>query len=382
MSKYILPYEKAARIQTVVCGLLFSVFSFVYLYVFQRDILEAVHFSLAHGKTHFAPMASAVVITFILILLRWGVNSLLGLKGIVRSVAYFPSFLILGALTDISRDIYMDSYRGYWLWLLLLILLVFIGTAYFLRRIFRVQLNKEYSFMTLMNSNLIILLVWALMTVGIGNSDRNFHHELAVERCLRAKKYEDALKVGERSLEATRTLTALRAYALAHVGQMGDRLFAYPQYYKSEGLFFSGDSLHDLRYTNDSIYHYLGARPYENESKLLFLQHICDREIGKYTSLDYYLSALLLDKKLKDFAGAMCEFYEENTRIPRYYQEALVMYQSTHPEYTCLAIDSTIVQRFDAYKTRQKDFTSPVEEENRMRREFGDTYWWYYDYQK
>lgn len=236
--------------------------------------------------------------------------------------------------------------------------------------------------MTLMNSNLIILLVWALMTVGIGNSDRNFHHELAVERCLRAKKYEDALKVGERSLEATRTLTALRAYALAHVGQMGDRLFAYPQYYKSEGLFFSGDSLHDLRYTNDSIYHYLGARPYENESKLLFLQHICDREIGKYTSLDYYLSALLLDKKLKDFAGAMCEFYEENTRIPRYYQEALVMYQSTHPEYTCLATDSTIVQRFDAYKARQKDFTSPVEEENRMRREFGDTYWWYYDYQK
>lgn len=195
MSKYILPYEKAARIQTVVCGLLFSVFSFVYLYVFQRDILEAVHFSLAHGKTHFAPMASAVVITFILILLRWGVNSLLGLKGIVRSVAYFPSFLILGALTDISRDIYMDSYRGYWLWLLPLILLVFIGTAYFLRRIFRVQLNKEYSFMTLMNSNLIILLVWALMTVGIGNSDRNFHHELAVERCLRAKKYEDAESV-------------------------------------------------------------------------------------------------------------------------------------------------------------------------------------------
>ena len=104
--------------------------------------------------------------------------------------------------------------------------------------------------------------------------------------------------------------------------------------------------------------------------------------IGRYTSLDYYLSALLLDKKLKDFAGAMCEFYEENTRIPRYYQEALVMYQSTHPEYTCLATDSTIVQRFDAYKTRQKDFASPVEEENRMRREFGDTYWWYYDYQK
>lgn len=50
----------------------FSLFSFVYLYVFQRDVLEALHFSLAHGKTTFAPMASALVITLILLLLRWG----------------------------------------------------------------------------------------------------------------------------------------------------------------------------------------------------------------------------------------------------------------------------------------------------------------------
>ena len=72
-------YKKTARIMIAVCGLLFSLFSFVYLYVFQRDVLEALHFSLAHGKTTFAPMASALVITLILLLLRWGVNSLLGL---------------------------------------------------------------------------------------------------------------------------------------------------------------------------------------------------------------------------------------------------------------------------------------------------------------
>lgn len=85
-------YKKTARIMIAVCGLLFSLFSFVYLYVFQRDVLEALHFSLAHGKTTFAPMASALVITLILLLLRWGVNSLLGLKGRVRALAYVPSF--------------------------------------------------------------------------------------------------------------------------------------------------------------------------------------------------------------------------------------------------------------------------------------------------
>ena len=63
-------YKKTARIMIAVCGLLFSLFSFVYLYVFQRDVLEALHFSLAHGKTTFAPIASALVITLILLLLR------------------------------------------------------------------------------------------------------------------------------------------------------------------------------------------------------------------------------------------------------------------------------------------------------------------------
>ena len=382
MNKYILPYEKAAFVQTVLCGFLFSVFSFIYLYVFQRDVLEAIHFSLAHGKTHFAPLASAIVITLILILLRWGVNSLLGLKGIVRAVSYFPSFLVLGALTDIGRDIYTDSYRGYWFWLLPLVLFIFISIVFFLRRAYRVQLNREHSPMDLINSNLLILLALCLMTIGIGNTNRSFHHELAVERCLREKQYEKALTVGERSLEATRTLTVLRAYALAHVGQMGERLFSYPQYYKSEGLFFAGDSLTELRYTNDSIFSYLGARPYGGESYLLFLKHICYREIGKYTSLDYYLSALLLDKQLKEFADAMHDFYVEGVQLPRYYSEAMVMYQTVHPDSICVGVDSTVVSRYEAYRNRQREFTSSIEEKNRMRREFGDTYWWYYDYQE
>ena len=113
MSEYIhTAYKKTARIQTVVCGLLFSAFSFTYLYVFQSDILEALHFSLAHGKTHFAPLASAIIITVILLLLRWGVNSLLGLKGNVRALSYFPSCLILGALTDVGKDVYTGGYEG------------------------------------------------------------------------------------------------------------------------------------------------------------------------------------------------------------------------------------------------------------------------------
>ena len=43
--------RRTARILTVVCGLLFSAFSFVYLAFFQKEVLEALHYSLAQGKT-------------------------------------------------------------------------------------------------------------------------------------------------------------------------------------------------------------------------------------------------------------------------------------------------------------------------------------------
>jgi hypothetical protein len=40
-----------------------------------------------------------------------------------------------------------------------------------------------------------------------------------------------------------------------------------------------------------------------------------------------------------------------------------------------------MIQRLQEFDKLQKEYTSPVEQKNRMRREFGDTYWWYYRYQ-
>lgn len=183
MGNYLsMPYKKTARIMIGVCGLLFSAFSFIYLYVFQRDVLEALHFSLAHGKTHFAPLASAAVLTLVLILLRWGINSLLGLKGSVRSLAYLPSFLVLCALTDLGRNVYIPGYRTAWVWLLPLSILLFVGGGYWLRRVCRNWLNEEGNVGGLVVSNLSILLAMSLATLLIGNTNRAFHYELEVER--------------------------------------------------------------------------------------------------------------------------------------------------------------------------------------------------------
>ena len=383
MSEYIYTaYKKAARIQAVVCGFLFSVFSFVYLYVFQRDVLEALHFSLAHGKTHFVPLASAFIITFILILLRWGVNSLLKLKGNIRAISYFPSFLILGALTDAGKDVYVYNHPSSWGWLLPLVLVAYALIVYWLRQIFKKRLNNEGSPVALMNSNLLIMVAFSLMTAMIGNTNCDFHHELEAERYLRSHQYIEALKVGEKSLKVTRTMTVLRSIAMSHAGVLGEELFAYPQYYRSDGLFFANDSAQTLRYTNDSIYYLLGVRPYTGEDRMEFLRNICYKGTGKYTALDYYLSALLLEKQIDTFGKALADFYETEDTLPRYYQEAILVYRESHPDYQFAVDDSTLIKRYDDYHKRKAGFSSPIEEQNRMRREFGDTYWWYFDYQE
>lgn len=377
-----LSYKRAARILTVACGLLFSVFCFVYLFVLQKDVVGALHYSLSQGKTHYSPLVGAVIITVVLLIFRWGINGLMGLKGPVRALSYFPSCLLLGVLTNVNRNIFHgESIEDKWLWLLPLLLLVYIGVVYTLRRVFRAWLNQEGSILGLINSNLAILTLLCLMTVEIGNTDVNFHHELAVEQAIRNHDYEAARTVGAESLETTRTLTVLRAHAMSLEGTMGEYLFEYPQYYGVEGLLFEPHSKETLRLNADSLYAYLGAKPHATEKPMEFLARICQDEVGKHTALDYYMSVLLLDKKLDKFASAVDVYCFEQDTLPRYYREALVLYKQTHPEYGRGIKDTLMMQRLDEFINRQKEFSSPIEEKNRMRREFGDTYWWYYRYQ-
>lgn len=377
-----LSYKRAARILTVACGVLFSVFSFVYLYVFQKEVLEALHYSLSLGKTYYVPLIGAIIITVVLLIFRWGINGLMGLKGPVRSFSYFPSCLLLGVLTDVNQTIYHGgSIDNKWLWLLPLLLLLYVGITLVSRRIFRNWLNIEGSVLGLINSNLLILMLLCLMTACIGNSNVNFHHELAVEKAIRNKDYRAARNVGKESLETTRTLTALRAYAMSLEGTLGEHLFEYPQYYGADGLLFASSSMDVLRQTADSLYTYLGAQPHIQEKTTDYLERICEDEVAKHTALDYYFGALLLDKKIENFTSAIETYSFEQDTLPRYFREAIVLYKHIHPEYINEVKDTVTVSRFEEFNTRRKGFTSLVEEKNRMRRDFGDTYWWYYYYQ-
>ena len=373
--------RRTARIIAVASGLLFSAFSFTYLSVFQKDVMEALHYSLAQGKTVYAPWMSAVLITVVLLVLRWAVNALVGLKGPLKALSYFPSCLLLGVLTDVGHNVYHGGgISDTWGWMLPLCLVLYGVLGWLLARAARLWLNPEMPDIWVVNSNFMTLLMLCFMTIGIGNTNVHFHHELQVEEALRKQDYGRALLVAEKTMDPSRNLTALRAYAMSRQGTMGEDLFRYPQLYGAAGLLMGTSDEKALRLNADSLSVYLGAKPALGEPALTFFRRICEEESGNYTTLDYYLSALLLEKKLDEFVRAFDELYTVRDSIPYYYRQALFLDSKMHPSAVTDSADVALEELWGKYLEKQQELSGQRGEANYMRREFGDTYWWYYQY--
>ena len=373
--------RRTARIIAVASGLLFSVFSVVYLSVFQKEVMEALHYSLAQGKTVYAPWMSAIIGTIVLLVLRWGINVLVGLKGPLKALSYFPPCLLLGVLTDVGHGVYHgEGISAQWAWLLPLLLVLHVVIGKLLARVCKLWVNPDLEEGIMVNSNLFILFFLCLMTACIGNSNIHFHHELKVEEALRKQDYEMAREVGVKSMDPSRNLTALRAYAMSREGTMGEYLFQYPQLYGAAGLLMGISDDKALRLNADSLYVYLGARPALGESAMNFFSRICEEESGNYTTMDYYLSALLLEKKLEKFVQSFDELYIVRDSVPRYYQQALFLYDKMYPSNKPKVADEAMEEQWKTYEEEKNSLAGTIGEGNRMRRKFGDTYWWYYQY--
>ena len=62
--------KRTARMISWVCGSLFTLFSLLYLFVMQADLLATAQHLLSKGQTVYSPLWGAVVITLLLLLLQ------------------------------------------------------------------------------------------------------------------------------------------------------------------------------------------------------------------------------------------------------------------------------------------------------------------------
>jgi hypothetical protein len=192
--------------------------------------------------------------------------------------------------------------------------------------------------------------------------------------------YDKAQRVALRSFAASQELTAGRAYLLAHEGVLGEKLFTYPQYFGVAGLLPREELTSPL--SAAMVYDFLKVKPQKGEDAIKFLERALSVDTASVAVKDYYLSALLLDKRLEEFADSLPRFYNvaDTVNLPAHYKEAMLLCSKLFPDRESLYADEALEKRYAELLKVEQEHQDILIRSNYVRKSFGNTYWWYYLY--
>ena len=187
----------------LMCAIVFVIFSFVWLFFFQADILTMAQHVLSGGLTHYNRFVGAVLITFGLQFLQVLVYFLTGLNRRAYAYTYGPSMLLLGLLTDVTQEGEGDiSCASSW-WLVLILFVVWLGIVFLARLLQQVEdADDARLFSSSMWHNVLTMSVLMMCTAWIGNTNAVFHYRMKAEQCLIDGDVDGALETGRKSLES------------------------------------------------------------------------------------------------------------------------------------------------------------------------------------
>lgn len=366
-----------------VCDVLFLLFAFCYLFVMQQDVLALSQHVYSGGKTSYSPLWGTIILLFVAFLLQVVCRRFFKLKGRFYSFSWIPSVVFLLFVVNlypaftVSKGIMLGG-----------ILLVFCLLAYFFSRNRLLEKVEHRSMLTLFSWNVGTLLLVCGMLGGLGNTNDVLHYELKVQRLLMKGDTESALLIAKKSLNTSRTLSALRAFALQQGREMGESFFRYPQRSGAEGLLLPAEDSVCMLLSPVILTQHIDSVPlHKGEVVLSYLERSLENDTCGIDSLsvrDYWLTALLLEKQLDKFAEELPKYYvQEDTvdSLPKHYREALVLYKHTrlHPKW--VYNDNVVNANYEDFAAMQKKYVDVVVRKNRLWKYYGDTYWWYYYYQ-
>lgn len=372
-------YGNRLRLLHLIDYVLFFFFAFLFLYRLQDNLLSLTWQRLTGHVLGLSPFWTALILTFVLILLKMGVNKLFRLKGRNHAVSFIPSFILLALITTLVPRLSMAK-----ILILTVALLIFFLLVRFSRRGFRTNDN----FWTMACPDLLVMLAGFLFVTLVSNTDEVFHYELRMEQRLSKGRCAQALHVGNGSLATSRRLTALRAYALSKTGMLGEHLFEYPLPERNKDLFLHASDSAFLILPIDSARALYGYLPTEKNFLDLLDRSAAHLDSSSTSAIkDYFLVTLLLEKRLDDFAKNLPRFYSTNadrmSTLPKHYREALILYRSlfVHPRLIYQGSEEEQANYRDFQDVYDK-YSNVIMRNNYTRRYYGNTYWWYFHFHK
>lgn len=377
------PANNGTLLQTA-CAIVFLLFVFVYLYFFQADLLSMVQHVLSGGATHYDRTIGTVIITAVLYLVHIGARRLGGLDRVCHALSYFPSLLLLAALTDVEVDFSVSPLRGLWLWLAPLLLAVYVFLSLAVKYNWIETLPPSYSApISVLWKNLLLMACMFIAVCLCGNNDSVLHYRLRVERLLGSGAYSKALMVGEKSDETDASLTMLRAYALSRSGQLGERLFEFPLTGGSYALLPDGKGVRCLLYPEDRIVRALSIRKKGDMTPMEYLLYIERNGLGRKPVTDYILCGYLLDRNIDAFVNAIRRKYSlTSPSLPKHYKEALTLYTHLRSNPVLVYHNEVMDADYADFQNLEHKYTDARERESYVRDMYGDTYWFYYFYHR
>ena len=95
----------------------------------------------------------------------------------------------------------------------------------------------------------------------------------------------------------------------------------------------------------------------------------------------YYLSGLLIDRRLDRFAREVGKYYTLDDHLPRYYREALVLYahRTSHP--AVVYHHAVTEEDWRNLQELKRQYPDPSERKVKVSEQFRDTYWYYFEYE-
>lgn len=374
--------KRLQRVVALFCATLFALFSFLFVAVYQSPLLEALYDHVATGKLDYNGYLVAAVISPLLTLLALWLNRIAKFQREWTAMAYMPSALLLAFITDIDRSLYVGGWSSTsWIVIFSVAMFVYAALAFVLQRVlFEKIKNLAMSTNRMIWRNLILFVIMFCLAGTLSNGEENFKREALVASRYKGGDAEGALAVGYKSLDASRELTAMRAYILAKENSLGERLFEYPQLYGAEGLLPFAQQTSPL--SPDSVATLLGDTIKENENTLGYLRRLAYADTLALAARDYYLSALLLEKEVIEFEAEltrMCGSYRADS-LPKHYREALLLLKEFSSEYQLNLEDSVLNSKFRSLREVESKYDDALMRNNYVRKAFGRTYWWYFLY--
>ncbi len=392
----------------VVSAIFFGLFSFLWLYWFQADLLALTQHVLSHQQTSYNSLIGAIVITAILLVVQQIVSRMLRLRKHSYALTFVPSALLLAIVSDVyPMENEFFTHRPWW-FIAPLILLLWGIVVWAIKQLYDFDERNE-------NLNIFCRQLWlnlfelCLMMFGVsllGNTNATQHFQAHIERALLKNDFQEALRTGARSHETTPAITMLRAFALSKSNLLGDRLFHYALAGTSEDLLpLSPQTQKPLIFPSSRIFQHLGAQPIAITSVNRYYTLLHQKSLSSQTSnlkpqtstlnsshnilhsslftLHYNLSGLLLDRDLDTFIRTLSTLLPSfggagEAPLPLHFREAIILHNHLRGNSPIPYDAPSMEEDWKNFQSLRSSVVSGHERPDKFHDLYSTSYWYYY----